>query len=140
MAKVSISKTKQLVRMKLLAETAITDLVDERIYGEFPVDPNARTMKYPLIVIDFFSGERNISSTYQEANCHVYVFSRNSSDEAGRLADLCSDAIHMQLLNQSGISFGAYGEETSRTNEQWDVNARAHVAWGRFKIRTGGIS
>jgi len=132
--------SKLLVRLKLLNTIELTDLVDERIYGEFPVDPNARTMKYPLVVFDFFSGKRNISSTYQQANFHIYCFSRNSSDEAARLYDLCSNALHQQSLVHTGISVGAYAQETARTNEEWDVNARAHVAWGRFALRTGGES
>lgn len=138
MAENNITTAKQLIRLQLLSTSALTDLVDERIYGEFPVDPNARTMKYPLVVVDFFSGTRNVSGTYQEANCHIYVFSRNSSDEAGRIYDICSNAVHMQMLKVTGISAAGYGEETARTNEGWDVNARSHIAWGRFKIRLGG--
>jgi hypothetical protein len=139
MARNPITVVKQLVRMKLLQTTELTDLVSERIYGEFPVNPNQRTVSYPIVVVDFFSGDRNISSTYQEANCHIYVFSRKSSDEAARIYDICSDAIHQQSLVQTGIAMGAYGQETARTNEGWDVNSRSHLCWGRFKIRTGGI-
>jgi len=138
MAVTNITTAKQLVRLTLINTTAITDMVDERVMGEFPVDPDARTQKFPVVVVDFFSGRRNVSSTYQEANCHVYCFSRKSSDEVAELYDLCSNALHMQLLKQDGIEVGGYAEETARTNEGWDVNARCHVAWGRFKVRLGG--
>ena len=138
MAVTNITTAKQLVRLQLISTTAITDMVDERVMGEFPVDPDARTVKYPVVVVDFFSGQRNISSTFQDANCHIYCFSRNSSDEVARLYDLCSNAIHMQMLQHDGVGAAGYGQETARTNEGWDVNSRCHVAWGRFKIRLGG--
>ena len=138
MAVTDTTTSKKLVRLKLIETTALTDLVEDRIYGEFPVDPNARTMNYPLVVFDFFSGKRNVSSTYQQANFHIYCFSRNSSDEAARLYDICCNTLHMQTLVFTGIDVGAFAQETARTNEEWDVNARAHVAWGRFALRTGG--
>ena len=140
MATVNLTDAKRLVRMKLIGTTALTDLVDERIYGEFPVDPNERTMKYPIVVFDFFSGSRNVSSTFQQANFHVYCFSRNSSDESARMYDLCSNTLHMQLLLFDGVPYAGYAEETARPNEQWDVNARAHITWGRFALRTGGAA
>ena len=138
MATIGLTPSKQLVRLKLIETTAITDLVDERIYGEFPVDPNSRTMNYPLIVFDFFSGLMNYSSTYQRANFHVYCFSRNSSDEAARLYDLCAKSLHAQKLRFTGVDLAGYSIETARPNEEWDVNARAHACWGRFALRTGG--
>lgn len=140
MATVNMTDAKMLVRLKLIGTTALTDLVEERVYAEFPVDPNDRTMKYPLVVFDFFSGQRHISSAYQQANFHVYCFSRNSSDEAARLYDLCSNTLHMQLLKHDGVPYAGYAQETARPNENWDVNARAHIMWGRFALRTGGSS
>ena len=123
-----------LVRMTLLADSAITDMVGSRIYGAHLQDPDARTVDYPIVVLDFRAGVAR-TPTYQNVTLDLWAYHRQSSGEALRLYDLCQAALQQELLRKDGISVAGYAMEVIRPSEGWNENVRAYYAQGEFALR-----
>lgn len=130
----SAEQLKLLVRSTLLDDSGVTAMVGGRIYGAHLQDPDARTVEYPLVVLDFKSGIAR-TPTYQNVTMDLWAYTRDSSGEALRLYDLCQAALQQELLRRDGISVAGYALELSRPSEGWNENVRAYYAQGEFSLR-----
>jgi len=139
MAAASAEQLKMLVRSQLMSESTITDVVGGSIYGAHLQDPDARTVPYPMVVLDFRAGFANTSS-YQSVNMYLWAYSRENSGEALRLYDLCQAALQQQVLRKTGISVAGYVVEEVRPYEGWNDNVRAYFARGQFTVRAAARS
>jgi len=130
----SAEKLKMLVRHTLMEDTALSAMVGGRIYGAHLQDPDARTVEYPMVVLDFRSGTAR-TPTFQIVTMDAWAYHRGSAGEALRLYDLVQAKLQQALLRVDGIAVAGYAMEQTRPAEGWNENVRAYYAQGEFTLR-----
>lgn len=125
---------KLLVRTLLLEDSGVAAVVGGRVYGAHLQDPDARTVEYPMVILDFRSGVARTSS-YQSVSMDLWAYHRASSGEALRLYDLCQKVLQQELLRRDGISVAGYAMELNRPAEGWNPSTRAYYSQGEFTLR-----
>ena len=133
----SLEQLKLLVRNTLLADSTVSGLVGNRIHGAHLQDPDAKTVDYPLVVIDFVSGRSGYPGAYQSVTMDVWAYSRKSAGNALEIYDACFVALQAATLRQEGINVAGYCQETLRPSEGWNSVVRGYFAQGEFTLRTG---
>ena len=130
----SAENLKMLVRHFLMADAGVSAVVGGRVYGVHLQDPDARTVEYPMVVLDFRSGTAT-TPTFQVVTMDVWSYHRSSAGEALRLYDLVQAALQQALLRVEGIPVCGYAMEQTRPAEGWNENVRAYYAQGEFTLR-----
>jgi len=133
----SMEQLKLLLRSHLLSDSAVAALVGQHVRGAHVQDPDARSVVYPMVIIDVVAGHISPTSTYQLCTVDVYAYSRDSAGEALRIYDACAAALQHQLLRRDGIPVAGYAVESERANEGWNEVARAYYAQGQWALRAG---
>ena len=126
---------KFLVRSTLLASDAVVDVVGSRIHGAHLQAPEAGTVDYPLVVIDFTGGAVLGATGYQTITMEVFTYSRESAGKALELYDHCFAALHQQLLRRDGVAVAGYALEITRPEEGWNESIRAYWTVGTYTLR-----
>lgn len=134
MAFANIEALIALVRHTLITNTAVSDVVGGRVHGSHFVDPDDRTVVYPLVVIEIDGGGSS-TSTYQAVSLQLYTYARTSSGDAMRIYDACYAALQQQLLRRDGVSVAGYSIERVRPDSGWNEVARAWYYRGVWTIR-----
>ena len=134
---VSSEQLKLLVRNTLLAAESLTDLVDNRIHGAHLQDPDAKTVEFPLVVLDFKTGSVDWPGAYQAVTMDLWAYSRRSAGHALQIYDACFANLHQQGLRITGVKVAGYAQETMRPNEGWNDVVRGYYCQGEFTLRTG---
>ncbi len=130
---------KQLVRVKLLQDSGVTDLVEGRIYGAHFQDPDAQTPTYPLIILEWIgSGSLQYSSAYQKLRMDIWCYDKVSASNALNLYGKVIDALQQQALSVDGISQRGYIKEAVRPIEGFNEKVRAYFVRGEFFIIATG--
>lgn len=124
----------KVVRHKLLSESAITDIVGGRVYGAHFQDPDARTVVYPMVVMEMRGGG-SLTATYQATTLYLYAYSRDSQGKAFILYDAVYQALQQQRVARDGVSFAGYCMEANRPDSGWNEAARAYYARGLWTVR-----
>ena len=131
----SLADAKFLVRDVLLADATVASIVGARVYGAHLQDPDARSVEYPLVVLDLRAGTASTSSV-SRATLDVWAYSRDSAGDALVLYDACQRALQQELVRRDGVGVAGYIVEQTRPNEGWNDNVRAYFAQGDFVLRT----
>tara|TARA_B100001093_G_scaffold2600_1_gene2649 strand:+ start:24035 stop:24451 length:417 start_codon:yes stop_codon:yes gene_type:complete len=131
----SLADAKFLIRDVLLNDSDVSAIVGGRVFGAHLQDPDARTVEYPIVILDLRSGVASTSSV-SRATLDLWAYSRKSGGDALRLYDACQKALQQELLRREGIAVAGYVVEQNRPNEGWNDNVRAYYAQGDFTVRT----
>jgi len=126
---------KQLIRYRLLSQSAVTDLVSGRIYGAHFQDPDAQTPTYPLIIIEWVgAGELQYSRAFQKMRMDIWCYDKTSSAAALNLYGQVQDALQQQRLAVTGITQKGVIRESQRPTEGFNNAVRAYYARGEFQV------
>ena len=132
---VNIESTKLLVRSILLADTSVSALVGNRVWGAHFQDSDGKTVTYPMVIIDFQSGTLGSNGVYEEVSMDLYAYGRKSSGFTLELYQACFEALQNANLRKDGIPVAGYCVESLRPLEGWNENVRAYFAQGQYKLR-----
>jgi hypothetical protein len=133
----SVEQLVALLRSHLLADAAVREIVGGRVHGAHLQDADARTVAYPLVVLELEGGYTSAASTYQNVTVYLYSYHRDSQGEAVRLYDAVHAALQQQTLRRDGVPLAGYCMETARPDYGWNERARAWYARGLWAVRTG---
>ena len=132
---VNIESSKLLVRATLLAATDVTDLVGARIWGAHFQDPDAGTVEYPMVIIDFRAGRIDQNGAYEIVIMDLYAYARKSAGFTLEIYQACYEALQNATLRKDGIPVAGYSMESIRPMEGWNENVRSYFAQGEFSLR-----
>jgi hypothetical protein len=133
----SVEQLVALLRHHLLADSAVAAIVGGRVHGAHLQDADARTVAYPLTVLELEGGFTRTASAYQNVTAYLYAYHRDSQGEALRLYDAMHAALQHQLLRRDGVPVAGYCMETARPDYGWNERCRAWYARGLWAVRTG---
>ena len=132
----SVEQLVALLRSQLLGDAAVREIVGGRVHGAHLQDADARTVAYPLVVLELEGGYTTAASTYQNITVYLYAYHRDSQGEAVRLYDTIHAALQHQLVRRDGVPLAGYCMETARPDYGWNERTRAWSARGRWAVRT----
>jgi len=128
----------QLIRMKLLSSSDLTDLVDERIHTSHYMDFDNETRPLPCVILELAGGEMNYSQKFQSVTIYVYAYSNQNSAQALEVYHLSTLSLHAQRINNSDVSLSGMLEETTRPISGYNDKVRSWYVRGSFLAMTVG--
>jgi len=130
---------KQLIRVALLQDSNVTDLVGGRIYGAHFQDPDAQTPTYPFVILEWIgSGSLQYSGAYQKIRMDIWCYDKVSSANALNLYGKVVDAVQQKALSVDGISQRGYIKEVVRPIEGFNEKVRSYFVRGEFFVIATG--
>jgi len=132
---VNIESSKLLVRTTLLSSSTVTDLVSSRVWGAHIQEPDAKTVDYPMVIIDFTSGRIGHYGEYELITMDLYAYSRKSAGNSLEIYQACFAALQNGTLRKDGVPVAGYSVETVRPVEGWNESVRAYFAQGEWAVR-----
>jgi len=132
---------KRVVTEALSASATLRTLVDGRVFGGFPRDPEDATRDYPCVVV-MAQGGVGVSpdGEYQQPVLHVWGFSRRSDGEAGAVYDAVRAVLQYERLasGDATVATRVVCRETMGPVSDWDDVTRAWFAHGRWTAQAIG--
>lgn len=130
---------KQLIRVALLQDSNVTDLVGGRIYGSHFQDPDAQTPTYPFVILEWIgSGVLQYSGAYQKIRMDIWCYDKVSSANALNLYGKVVDSLQQKALSVDGISQRGYIKEVVRPIEGFNEKVRSYFVRGEFFVIATG--
>lgn len=130
---VSINETRQLLRAWLLADDTINAETAGNVFGAHLSSSDAQTVldAKPIVVFAFTGGNARVFREFETPTIEVYVYSKASLDDAGRVYDLVYARLSAERIKVDNIGPCGSARETRRPvegfNEQtaaWFLSAR----------------
>ena len=132
---------KQLIRLKLIQDSGVTDLVGGRVYGAHFQDPDAQTPTYPFIILEWIgSGSLQYTTAFQKLRMDIWCYDKVSSSNALNLYGKVVDALQQEALAVDGIPQRGYMKEAVRPTEGFNEKVRAYFVRGEFYVLATGAS
>ena len=128
----------QLIRLKLLSTSAVTDLVGERIHTSHYMDFDNETRPLPAVIIELQGGDMNYGQKFQSTTLYIYTYSNQNSAEATELYHQVTLALHAQELNHAELTLKGMIEETTRPISGYNDKVRSWFLRGSFLAMTVG--
>lgn len=128
----------QLIRLKLLSTSSVTDLVGERIHTSHFMDFDNETRKLPCIVLELAGGEMNYSQRFQQVSLYIYAYSNQNSAQALQVYHQTTLSLHAERIEHASLTLKGMIEETTRPTSGYNDKVRSWYARGSFLAMTVG--
>lgn len=125
---------KQLIRGFLIADSSVSGLVADRVFGSHLSDSDLQTLIYPMIVFDFLSGSAAWTGAVQAQTLELYGYSKESGDEAGEVYDAVFDIMHHERIALSNVTTRALIFEIQRPIDGFNEATKAWFVRGRWQV------
>lgn len=119
------SELLQLIRLHLLKQSSVTDLVGERIHTTHFMDFDDVTRQLPAVIIELAGGDMNYNQHLQSATLFVYCYSAQNSAQALQVYEQCQSALHAIRLSHSSLTMRGMLEESTRPIQGYNDSVRA---------------
>jgi hypothetical protein len=136
----SSGNIKQLLRDQLLSASAVTALVENRVFGDHQSDSDAGTVPMPLIIVRVDGGSIGYASDPWTATFELWAYSKQSGDEADSVYDAAFTALQgEQMTSTASITRGVARElPGGRPVGGFNDKLRAWYRRGRWVINGAG--
>lgn len=139
MAFVDDDKVAQLVRGALLASTALTAKVGNRVVGGFVRDTDLATLPKPSIAIVLSNGHAHYSASFASFALEVWALSALSEGEARALYALAFAALQGGQLAVTGVDHRGTCWESSRPIPGWHDATGSWTVMGRWVVQVANV-
>ena len=122
----------QLIRLKLIGTSAVTDLVSDRIHTSHYMDFDNVTRPLPAIILELYGGDMSYNQVVQQSLIYVYAYSNQNSAQALQVYHQCTLSLHAQRLSHDSLTLKGMLEETSRPISGYNDKVRSWYVRGTF--------
>ena len=128
----------QLVRLHLLSNSAVTDLVGERIHTTHFMDFDDVTRQLPAVILELAGGSMAYNQNFQSATMFLYCYSAQNSAQTLDLMQACKNALHAERLAHNSIGMRGMLEESTRPIQGYNDSVRAWYCRSTYLALTVG--
>tara|TARA_B100000282_G_scaffold198765_1_gene145361 strand:+ start:9518 stop:9937 length:420 start_codon:yes stop_codon:yes gene_type:complete len=122
----------QLIRLKLLESSDITDLVGERVHTSHYMDFDDVTRQLPCIILELAGGDMAYNQKLQQTTVYIYAYSSQNSAETLNVYHKCTLALHAQRIMHESLTLKGLMEETTRPISGYNDKVRSWYCRGSF--------
>lgn len=136
--KIHASDAVALMRMRLLADDALTAVVGDRIRVEHVRDP--AELQYPILILATETGSGRYHGGLQQLRVDLYAYSNESQSDAVRIYDLAYPVLQSQRLHDPSGYIRAAGatQEMERPQSGYNPRTMAWFAKGTWLVTLAG--
>jgi hypothetical protein len=142
---ISRTQVKQLVRQALLRDATVAASLGQAIHTEFPRTADYTSIPMPCAIIDVLGGRGGYEGGHDVMVCEIYVYSRESQEQADTIYDQVYAALQAVRLYDGTASNGSrvitaagYARETRRPDSGYNAEVGAWYARGQWTTHTAG--
>lgn len=128
----------QLIRLHLLSQSSVTDLVDERIHTTHFMDFDDLTRELPCVIVELAGGDMAYNQKLQGVSLYVYCYSAQNSAQTLQLYQEVTNALHTERLHHSALSLNGFAQETTRPIQGYNDSVRAWYCRSTYLALTVG--
>lgn len=132
------SQLLQLIRLQLLSQSSVIDVVNERIHTTHFMDFDDLTRDLPAVILELSGGKMAYNQNFQSVSVHLYCYSAQNSAQALELSQICNNALHGIRLYHSDIDMRGMLEETTRQIQGYNDSVRAWYCRSTYLALTVG--
>lgn len=136
MPRATVTDAKQIIRAKLLADSALAAVVADRIYGHHPVDYDNLTTQMPLVIVEIDGGTGRHNTSIQRLRVYIYAYSAESAAQAAKVADLIDEALHAEELQVGNVAASGTCEKVNEPAEGYNEEVRGFFARTTYSLFT----
>ena len=122
----------QLIRLKLLSTSGVTDLVGERIHTSHYMDFDNVTRPLPCIILELAGGEMAYNQRFQSSSIYIYTYSNQNSAQALQVYHQCTLALHAERISHDSLTLKGMMEETTRPISGYNDKVQSWYVRGSF--------
>lgn len=128
----------QLLRIVLVNNDLISDLVGPRVLTGHRFDADENTIPMPAIILSAEGGLAMSNKAKQQQIIHLYAYSRTSEGEALDVYAAAYDALESARLFHEHISTAGYCYETDRPRTGYNDRMVSWFARGTWIVQAAG--